>query len=51
MVEIEAVDDEEPSPAPATNTTDDGWQKLMGDDLVMKVRLVIHEWLCFNDCF
>ena len=36
MVEIEEVK-EEPSPPPSKDTTEDGWQKLMGDDLVMKV--------------
>ena len=41
MVEIEQVLDDAPAEEAASesNTTPDGWERLMGDDLVMKVRL------------
>jgi hypothetical protein len=46
MVEIqEAVDESPPAEDPSElkddeNTTSDGWQKLMGEDILMKVRYV-----------
>ena len=51
MVEIEEVSDEAPIETTAQERTTDaeGWEKLMGDDLLLKVRkmwnfLVIQGW-------